>query len=238
INQIMERRYADMPAELRNSQRPLVMTDARTNSLLVAANPEDLASIEDLVNKLAAAPTNPAVGVHVVALGSSVRAELIAPRLQRLMRERQATLGQAATPTDRVAIEPDLASNSLIVAASNENLDVIRNLIDALTKTEMAQGDDGEHAGAPGRELEMVMLSPASRAADMVDLLGELYVQEANRTRGQNTVRVTADERVNAVLINAPANDVRALRALIAQLDGAKPANVIEIKYVPLQSAN
>jgi len=51
-------------------------------------------------------------------------------------------------------------------------------------------------------------------------------------------VRVTADDRLNAVLINAPASDVRALRNLIAQLDGARPASVVEIKYVPLQSAN
>jgi type II secretory pathway component GspD/PulD (secretin) len=51
-------------------------------------------------------------------------------------------------------------------------------------------------------------------------------------------VRVTADERLNAVVINAPPPDVRAITQLVAQLDGARPATVVEIKYIPLTSAN
>jgi type II secretion system protein D len=238
INQIMQRRYADLPQDLRNSQRPLVLTDNRTSSLLVAANPEDFAAIQDLVTKLAAAPSNPAVGLHVIPLGEGTRAELLAPRLQKLMQDRAASLGPAATPSDRVSIEPDPASNSLIVAASEENLQVVRGLIDMLIAAEReAAGEDGGDGQRMAREIEFVPLV-ASRASEIVDLLQDLYIEEANRTRGRNVVRVTADDRTNAVLINAPGSDVRALRNLIAQLDGARPASVVEIKYVPLTSAN
>ncbi|MCZ6850687.1 MAG: hypothetical protein O7F17_03510, partial [Planctomycetota bacterium] len=228
INTIMARRYADLPAELRQSQQPLVLTDLRSNSLLVAANPEDMASIRGLVVRLEAAPVNPAVGLHVIAL-DTMRAELLAPRLQQLMRQRQQSLGAASTPSDRVSIEPDTASNSLIVAASSENLQAIRDLIGALTKAE---------AGAVGGgQVELIQLA-SSRAVDIVDLLGEMYVDEANRARGPNTVRVMADERLNAVLVNAPPADVGAIKHLVAQLDGARPAVVVEIKYIPLTSAN
>jgi type II secretion system protein D len=129
-----------------------------------------------------------------------------------------------------VNIEPDPASNSLIVAATEENLEIIRSFIDVLLAA------DASGLGK-GKELELVNLN-SSRAADVVDMLNELYVNEANRTRGPNTVKVTADERLNAVLINAPPSDVSALKNLITQLDGAKPATVVEIKYIPLQSAN
>ena len=78
----------------------------------------------------------------------------------------------------------------------------------------------------------------SSQADEIVDLLGELYVDEVNRRRGSDTVQVTADERLNAVLINAPPADVRALKGLIARLDGTKPVSVVEIKYIPLSSAN
>ncbi|MCH7573427.1 MAG: hypothetical protein IH891_10990, partial [Planctomycetes bacterium] len=229
INAIMDRRYADQPAELRNSQQPLVLTDPRTSSLLVAANPEDLASIEDLVTRLAAVPEHPAIGLHVIPLNPDYRADLLAPRLQRLMQQRQESLGEARTSLDRVTVDVDLPSNSLIVAATEENMDVVRSFVDVLVKA----GVEPES----GREFEIVSLRK-SRAADLVDVLGELYVDEANRTRGSKMVRVTPDDRLNAVLINAPADDVRALRGLIAQLDGAKPSSVLEIKYIPLKSAN
>src|SRR5262249_35401020 len=149
VNQIMERRYADLPADIRRSQRPLILTDARTNSLLVTANPDDLATIQDLVDKLAAAPTNPAVGLHVLSLPGATVAELIAPRLQKLMADRQGTLGTSGTPSDKVSIEPDIATNSLIVAANDENLEVIRGLIDMLVQAE-ANGVGG------GKEVEVL----------------------------------------------------------------------------------
>jgi type II secretion system protein D len=232
INQIMERRYADLPADVRRSQRPLVLTDSRSSSLLVTANPEDLASIQELVTKLSAAPPNPAVGIHVIGLPAGTSAELIGPRLQRLMNDRQASMGVTATPSDRVSIEAELGTNSLIVAASDENLQIIRGLIDTLVTPAVAGPETA------GKEVEVVVLSPNNRAADIVDMLRDLYVQEANRTRGPNTIRVTADERLNAVIINAPGSDVRAIKNLIAQLEGARPATVLEIKYVPLKSAN
>ncbi len=228
INDIMERRYADMPAEIKRSQQPLVMTDPRTNSLLVAANVEDMAAIRQLVAKLEAVPMNPAVGLHVLPL-EGTRAELLAPRLEQLMRERQQSLGEAATSMDRVSIEPDTASNSLIIAASDENLQVIRDLIDALI---------GAEADAVGGSTFEILQLASSRAVDVVDMLQDMYVDEVNRTRGPNTVRVTADERLNAVLVNAPPADVRTIRRLVAQLDGARPGSVVEIKYIPLSSAN
>src|SRR2546427_2777580 len=147
------------------------------------------------------------------------------------MAERQQTLGTSNTPSDRVSIEPDMASNSLIIAATDENLEVIKGLMKALSDA------DAEAAGGAGREVELVMLR-SSRVHDVIDALGDLYIKEANRERGANSVRVRADERVNAVVINAAPGDVRALKNIIAQIDGTKPASVQEIKYLALQSAN
>ena len=230
IRTIMARRYADLPSELREGQQPLVMTDPRSNSLLVAANADDLSAIEALVAKLEAAPVNPAIALHVIPL-DALRAEMLAPRLQTLMRQRRQSLGQTSTPSDHVTIEPDPASNSLIIAASQENLEVITGLIDALA------GADAGSGGGGGGEVEIIQLI-SGRADDIVGLLDDLYVDEANRTRGANTVRVTADERLNAVLVYAPAADRQTIRSLVAQLDGTRPATVVEIKYIALDSAN
>jgi type II secretion system protein D len=228
VKVVMERRYADMPPELRRSQQPLVLTDPRSNSLLVAAGSDDLAAITQLVEKLEATPSNPAIRIAVIPLQGSA-ADRLAPRIQVLMRQRQQSLGAAALPSDRVSVEPDTATNSLIVAANEENLQVIHDLIDALTA--------GEADRPPGSELQIMQLT-SSTASDIVNLLGDLYVDDANRRRGRDTVRVTADDRLNAVLISAPPEDVRTIRGLVAQLDGLKPAQVVEIRYIPLMSAN
>jgi len=228
VQAIMDRRYADFPAEVARAQKPLVLTDVRTNSLLIAASQEDIDAIEQLVARLEEAPINPAVGIHVLALQSG-RAELLAPRLQQLMSERQQSLGNASTPSDRVTIQPDTATNSLIVASSEENLQVVKNLIEALAS---AEGEVTQ-----GGAMEIVQLS-ASRAEDMVNMLDELYVSEANRTRGPNTIRVRADDRLNAVVVHAPPADLQKLKRMIAQLDGTRPSQVVEIKYIPLASAN
>lgn len=229
VNRIMDRRYADQPADVRNSQKPLVLTDPRTSSLLVAANPEDVAAIENLVKRLGEAPVSTAVGLHVVSVAGGTRVDQLAQRLTRLMNDRQQTLGDSRTPSDRVSIEPDQASNSLIIAATDENLEVIKGLIEVLVK---AGADSAE-----GREVELIMLA-TSRASDMVSLLNDLHVREANRIRGDGTVRVTADESLNAVLVNAPPTDVRTIKDIVSRLDGVKPTRVVETRFIPLQSAN
>ncbi len=228
LNQIMERRYADMPNEVKKRVRPLILTDPRTSSLLISAGPDDLKAIEDLVAKLEATPANPAVGVEVIAL-ESARAEELAPRLQTLMRERLQSLGQQQQPSDAVGITADTTSNSLIVAASPENVAVVRNLVEVLTQA--AKDAIG------GQNFEIVQLAK-SRATDIVSMLDEMYVREENRRRGPNTVKAAAEPRLNSVLLSGSEPDIAAMRRMVAQLDGAKPSSVVEIRYIPLASAN
>lgn len=71
INQIMDRRYADLPAEVRRRVRPMVLTDPRTSSLIIAAAPGDFADIERVVTQLEATPLDPAVAVEVMPLATA-----------------------------------------------------------------------------------------------------------------------------------------------------------------------
>jgi type II secretion system protein D len=228
LNQIMERRYADLPNEVGRRVKPLILTDPRTSSLLVSAGPDDLKAITDLVAKLEATPANPAVGVEVIALASG-RADLMAPRLEQLMKERATSLGESKEPSDAVAIVADVTSNSLLVAASPENVEIIRGLADVLAEAaEKAVG---------GQAFEIVTLV-RGKATEIVALLDDLYMEEENRRRGANTVAAAAEERINAVILSGSEIDLQTMRRMVAQLDGVKPNAVVEIKYIPLASAN
>ena len=228
ILQILNRRYAELTPEVARRVKPIVLSDPRTSSLLVAGSPEDAALVRQIVAKLDEIPSNPAVGVHVLPLVAA-RADTIAPRIQQLMRDRAASLGTSQTPSDAVSVAPDIASNALIVAASDENLEVVKGLVELLAKAAKEQLTD--------RPFEVIVLSKSS-ATDMARMLDDMYVAEENRRRGENTVQVSADQRINAIVASGGEADVAAIRRLVAQLDGAKPQTVVEIKYIPLQGAN
>lgn len=228
VQRVMDRQYADLPSELSAREKPLILTDSRTNSLLVTASADDLKRISELVKQLENAPFNPALSLHVIPI-TGQRAESLAPRLVTLMRERERSLGESAGVQDRTVIEADVATNSLIVAASEANLEIIRGLIATLS--------DAESFAGTGSEVEIITLRN-SRADRMVDQLNALYVTEANRTRGAGTIRVSPDLRLNAVAISAPASDIAALRNLIDELESTKVTDVREIQMIPLKAAN
>lgn len=228
IDAVMQRRYAGLPGDLRRGQIPLVVIDPRTSSLLVSGNPADVADIRTLVERLDEEPSDPAIGLHVVQVPERLGAESLADRLERLLDERQRSIGEER-PSDRVAIEPDPGSNTLIVAASREQLEVVQGLVEVLAD-----------AGADAVEAESfdVITLTSSRAEDIVPLVDELYAEEARDTRGDNALSVTADERINAVLVRGGAADIEAIRTLVRRLDGERPASVVEIKTITLASAS
>ncbi|MFM2164041.1 MAG: Pullulanase secretion envelope PulD, partial [Planctomycetota bacterium] len=228
ITQILNRRYAELSPEVARRVKPLVIADPRTSSLLVAGGPEDGALVRQIVTKLDEIPANAAIGVHVLELAAA-RAESIAPRLQQLMRERANSLGTSETPADAVSIAPDVASNSLIIAASQENFEVVKGLVDLLAKA--AENQLAE------KPFEVIVLAKTT-AADMARMLDEMYVAEENRRRGATIVQVKPDARLNAIVASGPEADIAAIRRLVAQLDGAKPQTVVEIRNIPLKGAN
>ncbi len=228
VEQVMDRRYADVPRDVARRERPLVIPDARTSALLVAANPQDLQSIENLVERLSEAPLNPAVDIKVIALESGSARDL-APRIEALMQDRMRSLGDATQPTDRVSIEPLEGSNALVVAASPENQAVVADLVDVLLTAQQ------DRIG--GQSFEIVSVTK-NRASELVDLVTEIYAEPENRRRGNDAVRVSADDRLNALLVSGTTADIASVRDLVSRLDSERPGAVVEVRSIPLASAN
>ena len=160
---------------------------------------------------------NQAVGLHVLAVPPGSSAAQLGPRVQQLMRERQQSLGESSTESDRVSVQADIASNTLIVAASAENMEVLENFMRVLV-----EADAETHAD---RQFDVITLR-ASRATDVVAMLNDLYVRDTNRARPGNPISVAADRSLNAVLVRGGDSDVQMVRSLVARLDGSRPAAV------------
>ena len=228
VSRLLERRTLGLSADERARRQPLVIPDARTGALLVAAAPEDIDVVQTITDQLLEIPDDPALGLHVVPVPANLDVEDVARRIEQLMRERERSLGDAVGPDDRVVVEPERSANALLVAANQANLEEVEYLVELLSST----GDQL----LKDREIALIAVE-GDTAENMSDLLDELYVDDANRRR-PNSVRVVPDSRSNGVLVNGSPGDVRAIRDLIQRLDTQDPARLVEVRTVALASAN
>lgn len=224
------RQRADLNQD-RPEDRLIITTDVRTNSIIVSTSARGFAVVESLLKSLDGEQSNFSVGLHVIPVATGDVRQL-APRIERLMRERiqaAAQSGGVRNPLDTFSIEPEPISNLLIVACSDENLVVVKELLAAMTA-------DSDRL-AQGERVDIVQLSK-SRAAETAQSLTQLYVDKENQRRGAGAVRVVPNERLNALVISGTEQDLIELRALAKKIDSAEVAQRQQIKWIELKSAN
>lgn len=216
----------------REEDRIIASLDARTNTLVVSTSPESFSVLESLLESLDSPDPNYAVGLHVVPIDGGDAVQL-APKIQRLMRERIAATqraGSVSSPLDSFSIEPEPATNSLIIAASDENLVLVKELIDTLTGDEIQTLERGT-------QIEVIALA-STRPSDAAQAVAEFYVTPENLRRGPGSVGVIPNERLNALVVRGTPEDIESVRALVAQIDTASPSAIQNVKRIELTTAN
>ena len=216
----------------RVEDRVVISVDGRTNSLVVSTSPRSFELLHSLIETLDKEESRYAVGLHVVYVPQADVRQL-APKLQRLMRERiEATRrsGDIQSAQDVFSIEAEPATSSLIVAASDENLVLVRDFIEMLTRggLEVTQSE----------KMEVIPLESLGRANEIAAAVNSLYVQRENERRGDRAVTVVASERQNALIVMGNESDMLAVRAIVARLDRTRVENVVDYKRIVLNSAS
>ncbi|MHC4717287.1 MAG: secretin N-terminal domain-containing protein, partial [Planctomycetota bacterium] len=90
-------------------QRPVMVPDLRTNTLMVAANQDDSRVLQSLIAKLDARPVDPAVQLVVIAMKHN-DAGAVGPMIQRVFADRLKAMtppGQQVAPQDVVSVDVD-----------------------------------------------------------------------------------------------------------------------------------
>lgn len=209
----------------------VISSDVRTNALVISTSARSFAIVERLIAQLDADAGGPTVGLTVIPVPSGDVTQL-APRIERLMRDRMEAARRAggiAGPSDTLSIQPDTASRSLIVAASSENVEIIRGLVEELTR--------GGEAVAGLESVDVVPVRTA-RVEEVLQAVQTLYVDRQVRDRGADAVRVSPDLRLNALIVRGTPADIQAVRTLVERLDGTGVAAVAEIKRIELTKAD
>jgi type II secretion system protein D len=215
----------------RPEDRVAVASDPRTNALVISTSPKSFSIIEAMVRTLDTEKSNPTVGIHVVPVVGADAAAL-APRVQTLMRERISAAqvqGGLRVPTDAFSIEADKGNNLLIVACSDENLEIVKELVGALAAS---------NAALTGSMRTDVVQLRKGRAGEALTALRELYVDRENARRGAGSVTVVPNDRLNALVVTGTDTDLAAVRGLVERFENTEIAAVQNIRFIELKSAN
>lgn len=149
---------------------------------------------------------------------------------------------------ETIRIIPDHRTNSVIVAATQENLDLIRDIVEKL---------DSESVGVSQIEVFTLRYADPKTVADALTELFRAPAEEDRNRRGpgrgwfawvarlqdqeqrltpRDTVRAIPDPRTGRMIVMATGNQMRLIRDLVARLD-VDSSEILKIRIVPLQYA-
>lgn len=215
----------------REEDTVIVRPDLRTNTLVVSTSQRSFAVLDDLVIRLDREEADQTVGLHTIDVtGADV--EQLAPRIQRLMRDRieaGTRGGQAESAQDVFSIEPSRSTNQLLVVSSNENLEVVRGLIESLSQEGQRQSE--------GQEFALIGLERGT-ASRIAESIRTLYVGPELDKRGANAVSVVAENRSNSIVVSGTRDDIARVRDLVQKLDVAEVVRRTYLQRVELESAD
>ena len=222
-------------------QRPVILPDLRTNSLLVAANQDDSKVLASLLAKMDVKLVDPAVKLVVLPLKHN-DAGIVGPMIQQIFAARLQSMtppGQTPAPQDRVNVEIEALSNALVVSASKENLELIGALLAKV---------DVEPPMETGLvRMYMLKNSDAQRVATMLrNLLTQgLYkpgLSAAGRSAAlaaREKVAITVDIRTNVLIVSASKENFAVLEEIIKKIDAADAYSVLgDIRVYTLKYAD
>ncbi|RME93287.1 MAG: hypothetical protein D6766_08460, partial [Verrucomicrobia bacterium] len=243
LTSLFNQRYQAARSPEMRRQRPVILADPRSNSLLVAAGVEDNRILDELLLKLDREPENPALQISVIGLQVN-DATRVAATVQRVFAARLQSMtppGQQPAPAERVDVQADPLSNALIVTANPTNTQAVRELVTQL---------DTEPA-AVGGVIQTFTLQHADvqRVATLLQTLVQqgVYRPGAPATigrrggrgavPGRDALAVAADVPSNTLIVSASPENLLIVKELIQRLDTPEFTDQTDIRIYPLQHA-
>ncbi|MFB3138262.1 MAG: secretin N-terminal domain-containing protein, partial [Phycisphaerales bacterium] len=206
----------------------LIVPDDATGVLLVRATEEVMAEIDEVLKEIDRRPTSE-FKVRTIVL-ERADANAVASALQRLYDDRAkiASAGRGRREqARRVSIIGDANSNTLLVAASDEDFDEITQLVeqfDTPAASQMLSFRVFELRHAKATEIEDTVQNLVS---DLTWNQGPFFFFSsrfrAPQRRSQGTVAVRADARLNALIVTGEGDKFEVVEKLIEILDAPQP---------------
>jgi type II secretion system protein D len=224
LTTLFTQRYAAARTPDIARQKPIVLADVRTNALLVAANADDSKVVESLLKRLDVKLDNATVQLVVLPMKNN-DAAVVGNTIRTMFASRLTSLtppGQTPAPQDRVDVASDTLTNSLIVSASKENIELIKGLLDKIDKEippesgliqiyQLKKAEPSRVASLLQSLVQQGLYKPSVVAATGSTATAQLQARER--------VAIVSDERTGALIVSASKENLAILEAIIKQVD-------------------
>jgi type II secretion system protein D len=239
IENVIENLYeGPSRGRVRPEDRPNIVVDSRTNALIIAASQKTLAIVDSLIMRLDQKPETPGILIEVLPLKHN-DASQVAGMIDDVFSARRRNLlvpGQTSQPQERVNVEADGLTNSLIITASKENVGLIRELVAKVDLEPTAETS----------QLTIVSLeyADAQRAAAMLRSLIKqgLYRPGISRSgparASRESIAISVDHATNTLIISASPENLAVVREVVAQIDTKNYAKTGSLKIYELKYAS
>ncbi|MFP6669032.1 MAG: secretin N-terminal domain-containing protein [Pirellulales bacterium] len=223
-----------------------IMSDMRSNAVIVQASPRDVTEIGELIEKLDVSQAKAVNEVRVFRLTNSLADELTEV-LQAAIQNQQSGGGQAAAGTGQaqqnrsamlmlktldsksskilrsgifsdVRVTADIRANAIVVTGPPENMELIGELIRQLDQLPSAEAQIKVFTIVNGDALGLVEV--------LEDLFGQTTTgggQFGQQQLGTETslvpLRFSVDQRTNSVIVSGAMSDLEVVEAILLRLD-------------------
>ncbi len=209
--------------------------------LILRGNEQDVEAVMSIIRQIEKLSAGATPDIHLRMLDhvdSESLAELLTSVYERLNRTR----GRSAQDTSQVTVIAVGKPNSVLILASQNDIEAVNTLIDKL-----------DQPVDPNNEFEVFRLryAIASQVITAIDSFfgsGTTSTGGQGQAQGQGTtsrsssglrgrVRTISDSRTNAIIVQARPRDLEEVRRLIDELDQVGNQAVNQIKLIPLKNA-
>jgi type II secretory pathway component GspD/PulD (secretin) len=239
LTTLFEQRYAASRASDVQRNKPIILADPRSNSLLVTANQEDNLAIDDLVKRLDAKLENPSLTLTMIPLkhNDSARVAALLETIFTARMRAQTLPGQTPLPADQIKVEADSLNNALIVSASKENLEILQGLVTKLDQEPTVSGGVMESF--------VLVYADAQRVAAALRALVDQGLYRpglpANAplkgSSQRDALAISVDNRSNTLLVSASPENLAIVREVVKKLDVKESADATNVRLYTLKKA-
>ncbi len=248
LSSLLQQAFRTPGRRPRPSDQVTVLSDPRSNSLLVAAAPERMGEIRDIIDKLDAQPLIGPVTFKTFPLQhmrATEASELLEQMIDRLQQQR-------GVRGETITIIPDDRTNTLIVTAPEADIKQVGQMIDLI---------DVKPDFATAKMVHIPLLN--ADAQTLSTMLTEMLNQRLGGRRGQalaeqirrlqirtksgeqlpeldleKPIKITADTGTNSVLVGSTEQNLEAMTEIIKLFDAVPVAEGVEVRIFPLKDAD
>ena len=196
-----------------------IITLREINSMVVSDYPKNLSIIKKIVSVIDQDPSTQ-MKIRFIEL-KYAKASRIISQVQRMAR---ATINQKI-PSNKIEILSDDATNSIILIATQNNIQKLLPNIKKLDAKDIA----GE------QQIAVIPLQNAE-AKNLVKTLNELLAKK-RYTRPTDKPTISVDEEMNSLIVSARGEDIKMIKQMVELLDRERPQVYIMAKIVEISES-